>query len=138
MTREEKIEWLEQYQRALNRQEMLLEEIEWLRDDALRLGGTLNGMPTAQGPNTDRLPRALERIEAAQEELAEQIEQCMALRGEIVRTICTLSNTQQRAVLYRRFVLGQTADEIADALCVVTRRVFQLQRAGLTEILNDA
>ena len=63
MTYQEKMKWLGRYQAALSYQHMLEDEIEVLRSDAERVTTCMSGMPGRGGPNVDRLPRAVERIE---------------------------------------------------------------------------
>lgn len=63
MDYKEKVEWLGRYQASVSCQHMLEEEIEVLRSDAERVTACMSGMPGRSGPNADRLPRAVERIE---------------------------------------------------------------------------
>ena len=70
MDYKEKVEWLGRYQASVSCQHMLEEEIEVLRSDAERVTACMSGMPGRSGPNADRLPRAVERIEEAQKRLA--------------------------------------------------------------------
>lgn len=69
MDYKEKVEWLGRYQASVSCQHMLEEEIEVLRSDAKRVTACMSGMPGRSGPNADRLPRAVERIEEAQKRL---------------------------------------------------------------------
>lgn len=50
----------------------------------------MSGMPGRSGPNADRLPRAVERIEEAQKRLEQQLESCMETRAEIMCGIMTV------------------------------------------------
>ena len=75
MTYQEKMKWLGRYQAALSYQHMLEDEIEVLRSDAERVTTCMSGMPGRGGPNVDRLPRAVERIEKAQKKLAQPLPQ---------------------------------------------------------------
>ena len=63
MDYKEKVEWLGRYQASVSCQHMLEEEIEVLRSDAERVTACMSGMPGRSGPNADRLPRAVERID---------------------------------------------------------------------------
>ena len=73
MDYKEKVEWLGRYQASVSCQHMLEEEIEVLRSDAERVTACMSGMPGRSGPNADRLPRAVERIEEAQKRLEQQL-----------------------------------------------------------------
>ena len=106
MDYKEKVEWLGRYQASVSCQHMLEEEIEVLRSDAERVTACMSGMPGRSGPNADRLPRAVERIEEAQ-------------------------NRPGQEVLRRRYVTGQNFSEIAEAMGVVQRRAYQLHRTAV-------
>ena len=106
MDYKEKVEWLGRYQASVSCQHMLEEEIEVLRSDAERVTACMSGMPGRSGPNADRLPRAVERIEEAQKRLEQE-------------------------VLRRRYVMGQNFSEIAEAMGVVQRRAYQLHRTAV-------
>lgn len=117
MDYKEKVEWLGRYQASVSCQHMLEEEIEVLRSDAERVTACMSGMPGRSGPNADRLPRAVERIEEAQKRLEQQLESCMETPGQ--------------EVLRRRYVMGQNFSEIAEAMGVVQRRAYQLHRTAV-------
>ena len=110
---------------------MLEEEITVLRSDAARVTACMSGMPGRSGPDADRLPRAVEHIEDAQKRLAQQLDSCMAARMEVMRGILTVGDGAGRQVLQRRYLMGQSFAEIADAMGVVQRRVYQLHRAAV-------
>ena len=142
MNYQEKVAWLGRYQTALSCQRMLEEEIPsgfWavpeeitvLRSDAARVTACMSGMPGRSGPDADRLPRAVEHIEDAQKRLAQQLDGCMAARMEVMRGILTVGDSAGRQVLQRRYLMGQSFAEIADAMGVVQRRVYQLHRAAV-------
>lgn len=122
MNYQEKVAWLGRYQTALSCQRMLEEEITVLRSDAARVTACMSGMPGRSGPDADRLPRAVEHIEDAQKRLAQQLDSCMAARMEVMRGILTVGDSAGRQVLQRRYLMGQSFAEIADAMGVVQRR----------------
>ena len=134
MTYQEKMKWLGRYQAALSYQHMLEDEIEVLRSDAERVTTCMRGMPGRGGPNVDRLPRAVERIEKAQKKLAQQLDSCLETRMEVMHSIMALSDTAEQEVLRRRYVMGQSYTDIANAMGVVQRRVYQLHKAGVEKV----
>lgn len=131
MDYKEKVEWLGRYQASVSCQHMLEEEIEVLRSDAERVTACMSGMPGRSGPNADRLPRAVERIEEAQKRLEQQLESCMETRAEIMCGIMTVRDRPGQEVLRRRYVMGQNFSEIAEAMGVVQRRAYQLHRTAV-------
>ena len=130
MTYQEKIAWLGQYRAAVRREQMLEGELEMMRAAAERVTACLTGMPGA-GPNPDRLPKAVERIEETQKKLEQQIEDCVDCRFAVMQVVAAVQAPDVQEVLRRRYILGQSYGEIADAIGVVLRRVYQIHRAGV-------
>ena len=130
MTYQEKIAWLGQYRAAVRREQMLEGELEMMRAAAERVTACLTGMPGA-GPNPDRLPKAVERIEETQKKLEQQIEDCVDCRFAVIQVVAAVQAPDVQEVLRRRYILGQSYGEIADAMGVVLRRVYQIHRAGV-------
>lgn len=133
MTYKEKIAWLSQYRAAVNRERMLESELEMLRSDAERVTACMGGMPGA-GPDVNRLPRAVERIAETRKKLEQEIEDCVDRRFEVMRVVAAVAAPDVQEVLRRRYILGQTYPEIADAVGLVLRRVYQIHRAGVLDL----
>ena len=130
MTYQEKIAWLGQYRAAVRREQMLEGDLAMMRAAAERVTACLTGMPGA-GPNPDRLPKAVERIEETQKKLEQQIEDCVDCRFAVMQVVAAVQAPDVQEVLRRRYILGQSYGEIADAMGVVLRRVYQIHRAGV-------
>ncbi len=130
MTYPEKINWLRQYRAAVRREQMLEGELEAMRSAAARMTACLGGVPGA-GPDPDRLPRAVERIEDTRKKLEQQIEECVERRFEVLRVVAAVPQADVQEVLRRRYILGQSYAEIADAMNLVIRRIYQIHRAGV-------
>ena len=124
MTNKEKTAWLSRYLHEQARQRMLYGEVEALQVQAARTAEFLGG----EAPRT---ARAAAQLQAAKRRLDAQAARCLALRRQIVWAISRLEDERQREVLLRRFVQGQSLQQVADELGVVVRRVEQLQTAGL-------
>ena len=112
MTYEEKVRWLRRYQESLRWEQELAEEVERLQSEATRITPLLSGMPGGPGDG-QKVPRAVERIVQAQQELQEQIDYCADVRGKIISVIEQANNYRDREILRRRYILGQTFEEIA-------------------------
>lgn len=125
MTYEEKRRWLWRYQDSLRREKELAEEVERLKSEATRITPLLSGMPGGAGDG-QKLPRSVERIVQAKQELQAQINQCGAIRREIVAVLEQVSNSRDHEILRRRYILGQRWEHIAVAMHLeyrwVTRR----------------
>lgn len=112
MTYEEKVRWLRRYQDSLRRERELAEEVEQLRARACKVTPSLTGMPGA--PNDGQsLPRAVEEIVQAQQELQAQINKCGAIRREILAAIDQVTDTRNHEILRRRYILIQKFEQIS-------------------------
>lgn len=128
-----KVAWLRRYQEARRMQLVLAEELEQLRTDALRITPALTGMPGGT-PDGQSLPRAVERIVQAQQELQAQINLCGGIRRDIVAVINQVGDARDREILRRRYLLGQTWNEIAEAMPMDERNVRRRHHKAVLKI----
>lgn len=133
MTYEEKVRWLHRYQDSLRREQELAEEVEQLRSRACKVTPSLSGMPggTSDGQT---LPRAVEQILEAQQELQAQIEQCNAIRQKVVNTICSIGNNRDQEILRRRYLLGQKWAEISEEMEIDERWIRRCHSAIINRL----
>lgn len=136
MTYEEKVRWLRRYQESLRREQELAEEVERLQSEATRITPLLSGMPGGPGDG-QKVPRAVERIVQAQQELQEQVDRCADVRGEIAAVIAQVTNHKDYEILRRRYILGQKWEQIAIEVRLESRWVRRLHKraVGMLSIL---
>lgn len=137
MTYEEKVRWLRRYQDSLRREQELAEEVEQLRSRACKVTPSLSGMPggTSDG---QALPRAVEQILEAQQELEAQIEQCNAIRKDVITAIEQTINLQDKEILRRRYVLGESLTRISNITHLEYRWVRKRHKNAVHNIeIND-
>lgn len=139
MDYQEKVAFLRQYRDSLRRETLLLEELAELRSRAEGLTRVLNGMPGAQSDGRT-LPRAVENLLDAQTRLEEHIAACLVLRSQTILAISAVQDESQREVLRRRYILGQSFNDISEDMCIVPRRVYQIHKNGVKslKISDDA
>lgn len=128
MTYEEKRRWLWRYQESLRRERELAEEVEQLQTRACKVTPSLSGMPGGTGDG-QALPRAVEEIVRAQQELQAQINQCGAIRREIVAVLEQVTNPRDHEILRRRYILGQMWEVIAVEMYYSYKQVRRRHRA---------
>lgn len=105
MTYEEKVRWLRRYRDAMRLEEELRHELETQRARACKTTAALTGMPGGGGDG-QALPRAVESIIAAQQELQAQINLCGATRREVVVVLDQVADERDHEILRRRYLLG--------------------------------
>ncbi len=125
MTYSEKKAWLSRYQVSLRRERELTEEVKQQEARAQAVTPRLSGMPGGNHPG-DSLPRAVEAIIQAQQELQAQINLCGYIRREVVAALEQVTNARDHEILRRRYILGQRWEQIAVEMHIeyrwVTRR----------------
>lgn len=137
MTYAEKVAWMRRYQDSLRREKELVEEVEQLRTRACRVTPALNDMPGAQGDG-QALPRAVEQIEQAQQELQAQIAQCDAVRGEIIDALEEVPDPRDSEVLRRKYLLGQRYEIIAEKMCLELRWIYRRHRRAIEKLTIES
>lgn len=115
MTYEEKVRWLRRYQNSLRRERELADELNQLHSRACKVTPALTGMPGGGGDGQN-LARAVESIVQAQQELQAQINQCGAIRREVVDALAQISSPRDHEIMRRRYILGQRWEDIAVAM----------------------
>ena len=75
------------------------------------------------GGDGQALPRAVESIIAAQQELQAQINVCGAVRREVVAALDQVADERDYEILRRRYLLEQRFEQIAVEMCLEYRWV---------------
>lgn len=129
----QKVQWLMRYKDSRQAQSRLEKELEQLRSDAVRVTPLLTGVPG--GPSDGQsLPRAVERIVAAQEALEKQITECLEIRREVEAVIDQVDDPRDHEILRRRYILGQRWEQIAVEMPLDYSNVHKRHRRALEKI----
>lgn len=122
MTYAEKIAWLKRYQAALRREKLLRDELQAQHDRAISNSKILGGVPGG-AQDGQSLPRAVESILQAEQELQCQINICGAIRREVVAAIGRVPDDLDQDILRQRYVIGKKWWQIAANLPMAESRV---------------
>lgn len=133
MNYSEKVEWLRRYRAALKKEKLLRDELQALRERSIGCGQALNGMPRAASDGQS-LPRAVESILKAQQELECQINVCGAIRREVVAAIETVPDDRDQEILRRRYLLGEKWYQIGMELPMNERGVRKRARRAVEKL----
>lgn len=123
----EKIEYLKQYQKERQKEQLLAEQIGQIETQVTHITPALTGMPGGGG-DPDKIPKAVERLVEEKEALKRQLEQSAAVRKAVLRVIDTLDSARDRELLTRRYILGQRWEEIAEKMHLDIRWITRLHR----------
>lgn len=130
MNYSEKVEWLSRYRAALKKEKLLRDELQALRERAAGCGKAFDGVPGAASDGQS-LPRAVESIIKAQQELECQINVCGAIRREVVAAIETVPDDRDQEILRRRYLLGEKWYQIGMELPMNERGVRKRARRAI-------
>lgn len=137
MTYEEKVRWLRRYRDALKLEVELRQELEAQRARACKTTAALTGMPGGGGDG-QALPRAVESIVAAQQELQVQINLCGATRREVVAALDQVTDARDHEILRRRYLLGQRWENIAVEMHIELRWIYRRHRRAVSELTMES
>lgn len=136
MTYEEKVRWLRRYRDALKLEVELRQELEAQRARACKTTAALTGMPGGGGDG-QALPRAVESIVAAQQELQAQINLCGTTRREVVAALDQVTDARDHEILRRRYLLGQRWENIAVEMHIELRWIYRRHRRAVSELTME-
>ena len=136
-TYNEKVRWLRRYRDALRLEEELRQELEAQRARACKTTAALTGMPGGGGDG-QALPRAVESIVAAQQELQAQINLCGAVRQEVVAVLDQVADERDLEILRRRYLLGQRWENISVEMHIELRWVYRRHRRAVTALTMES
>ena len=137
MTYDEKVRWLRRYRDALRLEEELRQELETQRARACKTTTALTGTPGGGGDG-QALPRAVESIVAAQQELQAQINLCGATRREVVSALDQVTDARDHEILRRRYLLGQRWENIAVEMHIELRWIYRRHRRAVSELTMES
>lgn len=137
MTYEEKVRWLKRYRDALRLEKELREELKDQQTRACKTTAALTGMPGGGGDG-QALPRAVESIVAAQQELQAQINLCGATRREVVAALDLVVDARDHEILRRRYLLGQRWEKIAVEMNIELRWVYRRHRRAVSGLTMES
>lgn len=136
MTYEEKVAWLRRYRDSLRREREMAEELEQLRSRACKVTPALTDMPGGEGDGQS-LPRAVEAIIQAQQELDAQSNQCSVVRRKVIAALNQVANPRDHEILRRRYILGQRWEEIAVEMHYKYQHICRCHRKAVEKLVIE-
>lgn len=77
--------------------------------------------------------KLVEKIARFEQQLNEEIDRCIDAKQEALEYICKLEG-EERGVIERYFMLGESWEQIASSMFMCTRRVFLLRKNALNKL----
>ncbi len=133
MTEDEKKRWLWRYRGSLEKEKALRADLQEQETRAAKTTAALTGMPGGKSLN-DKIPAAVERILALQDELLKQVDECNSCRKDVGLVIDAIEDTRLQTIFRYRYILGETWEVIAESLNLSSKWVRKLHEDYLQEL----
>lgn len=133
MTYEEKKEWLQRYKVARQLFGFRLQQLKTAKTDA---GRTTQNISPVPGGHSDgqTLPRAVERIQEAEQRAAAQARVCDEICEEITAALDALDNLCDRDILFRKYIKFQSWSEIMQGINLSRSAVLAHHRQAIESL----
>lgn len=133
MTNQEKKQFLRQYKSILEKIEELKNDIENWRELGEKVTPSLTGMPQG-GQNVPKVEQSAVMICDIEKEINERIKQLSGIYMRILSVIDTVDDINLQNLLHRRYIDGQTFEEIAADMHYSWRHVHRQHKKALSNI----
>jgi DNA-directed RNA polymerase specialized sigma subunit len=130
LTSQEKKKYLQQYGKLNKEIDRQLEEITRLKALAEKATTTLSGMPKGTSDKDDTYIRLID----LRGEVNDKIDQYVDMRKEIVRAIDTVEDLTLRTLLSRRYINGETWEQVAVNMNYCYMQICRLHGKALESI----
>ena len=130
---EEKKEYLRSYQKAVRREQEILDEIQQLRMDKMFPSVANDGMP--KGSKQSDLSEYVVRLDNLIKKLKEERFEKIKLMDDILYRISLLEDKDEQRVLKLRYIKGLKWKEIEEALGYSHRSVHRLHSKSLQHLV---
>lgn len=133
MTDQDKKRWLWRYRESLEKEKALRADLQEQESRAVKMTAALTGMPGGKSLN-DKIPAAVERILALQDELLKQVDECNSCRKDVGLVIDAIEDTRLQTIFRYRYILGETWEVIAESLNLSSKWVRKLHEDYLQRL----
>lgn len=133
MTNQEKIQFLRQYRSILEKIELLKQDILRWRELGEKVTPSLTGMPQG-GQNVPKVEQSAINICDTQKEISERIRQLSSVYVQILSAIDTVDDISLQNLLHRRYIEGQTFEQIAYEMNYSWRHARRKHQVALSKV----
>ena len=133
MTNQEKIQFLRQYRHILEKIEILQKDLIRWRELGEKITPSLTGMPRG-GQNVPKVEQSAIMICDTQKEISERIRQLSSVYVQILSAIDTVDDISLQNLLHRRYIEGQTFEQIAYEMNYSWRHARRKHQVALSKV----
>lgn len=132
----ENILWLSRYREAFRKEYVCAQDLEKARGAVLCHAPAVDGMPRCSGYR-DNVGREAERLMKAETCYANAVSASRKILQEVKWAISTVRNANQREILRRRYLLGQTLTVISEQMHLEYRWVRRLHQKAVLSVVTS-
>lgn len=133
MTNQEKIQFLRQYRHILEKIEILQKDLIRWRELGEKITPSLTGMPQGE-QNVPKVEQSAIMICDTQKEISERIRQLSSVYVQILSAIDTVDDISLQNLLHRRYIEGQTFEQIAYEMNYSWRHARRKHQVALSKV----
>lgn len=133
MTNQKKIQFLRQYRHILEKIEILQKDLIRWRELGEKITPSLTGMPQG-GQNVPKVEQSAIMICDTQKEISERIRQLSSVYVQILSAIDTVDDISLQNLLHRRYIEGQTFEQIAYEMNYSWRHARRKHQVALSKV----
>lgn len=133
MTNQEKIQFLRQYRHILEKIEILQKDLIRWRELGEKVTPSLTGTPQG-GQNVPKVEQSAINICDTQKEISERIRQLSSVYVQILSAIDTVDDISLQNLLHRRYIEGQTFEQIAYEMNYSWRHARRKHQVALSKV----
>lgn len=137
MNNQEKKTFLEQYRNCDKRLDALYDELARWRSRAEKITPILSQEPAGGRSDGNQVESAVEKIIAIESEISAKIDELMIIKQQVVDAIKSVPDQTLQLLLSRRYILGETFEQISVAMNFSCRQIVRLHGKALLEIRED-
>lgn len=127
-------EYLGQAYRLDQRVNSKLEQMESLKQLALKCTATVSGMPGGSKLSVSTMADTVDKIVDLKDEINADIEKLVNLKREIVRVIKKVNNSEHQMLLELRYLCFSTWEQIAVEMNYSLQHTFRIHARALKEV----
>ena len=133
MTNQEKIKFLSRYKTIDRRIQAKCDEKSMWMARATKITPTLSDMPKG-GQQENKVETSVEKIMEIEKEIDTEIDELCLVKQQIKASIYTVSDEKQQEVLERKYINGQTWEQIAVDMNYTCRNIWYMHGKALNEV----
>ena len=136
MTIDELKQYLDSYRLLDGHINSLIEEKDRWKDRALRCTVSMHDGGSKSTVHNDIISYSVEKMIMLEKEIDREIDRLVDMRQDIQKMLDSISDERIKQLLYRKYILGQTLEQIGENMYLCTKQVGRDHRKALQMLVD--